>query len=72
MSVTVAKFLDVAGGVQANQFSVGDRYSVDSISDLDETYKQLMDMPIPVPHMAIPRGTLLCATASARRMPKSG
>ena len=48
MSVTVAKFLDVANGLQANQFSVGERYKVDSISDLDETYKQLMDKPIPV------------------------
>jgi hypothetical protein len=42
MSVTVAKFLDVANGVQPNQFTVGDRYSVDSISDLDETYKHLV------------------------------
>ncbi|MGI9484662.1 MAG: pyridoxamine 5'-phosphate oxidase family protein [Geminicoccaceae bacterium] len=48
MSVTVAKFLDVANGLQANQFTVGERYKVDSISDLDETYKQLMDKPIPV------------------------
>ena len=48
MQVTVAKFLDVAEGVQANQFSIGDRYTIDSISDLDDTYKQLMDKPIPV------------------------
>ncbi len=48
MTVTVAKFLDVANGLQANQFSIGERYKVDSISDLDETYKQLMDKPIPV------------------------
>ncbi len=48
MQVTVAKFLDVAKGVQANQFSIGDRYTIDSISDLDDTDKQLMDKPIPV------------------------
>jgi len=48
MAVTVAKFLDVADGLQANQFSVGDRYTINSISELDETYKQLMDKPIPV------------------------
>jgi len=48
MSVTVAKFLDVANGTQPNQFSIGDRYSLSSISELDETYKQLMDKPIPV------------------------
>ena len=48
MSVTVAKFLDVADGLQANQFSVGDRYEITSISDLDESHKQLMDKPLPV------------------------
>ena len=48
MSVTVAQFLDVADGLQANQFSVGDRYAINSISDLDATYKQLLDRPIPV------------------------
>jgi PPOX class probable F420-dependent enzyme len=48
MPVTVAKFLDVANGTQANQFTVGDHYSVDSLSDLDPIYKQLMDKPIPV------------------------
>jgi PPOX class probable F420-dependent enzyme len=48
MSVTVAKFLDVADGLQANQFGIGDRYTINSISDLDATYKQLMDRPIPV------------------------
>jgi PPOX class probable F420-dependent enzyme len=48
MALTVAKFLDVADGLQPNQFSVGDRYQINSISELDETYKQLMDKPIPV------------------------
>lgn len=45
MSVTVAKFLDVSEGTQANQFTVGDRYEVTSISDLSDTYKMLMDKP---------------------------
>jgi nitroimidazol reductase NimA-like FMN-containing flavoprotein (pyridoxamine 5'-phosphate oxidase superfamily) len=48
MSVTVAKFLDVAEGLQANQFSIGDHYTIDSISNLDPIYKQLLDRPIPV------------------------
>ena len=48
MSVTVAKFLDVSEGLQAGQFSIGDREQINSISDLPETYKQLMDKPIPV------------------------
>ena len=48
MALTVAKFLDVADGLQANQFSVGERYQINSISELDETYKQLMDKPVPV------------------------
>jgi PPOX class probable F420-dependent enzyme len=45
MGVKVAKFLDVANGTQANQFTVGDHYEVSSISALDDTYKQLMDKP---------------------------
>jgi PPOX class probable F420-dependent enzyme len=44
--VTVAKFLDVSDGIQANQFTVGGHDEISSISDLDETYKQLMDKPI--------------------------
>ena len=46
MGGTVEKFLDVANGTQANQFTVGERYEVTSISELDSTYKQLMDKPI--------------------------
>ncbi len=46
MAVQVAKFLDVAEGLQPKQFSVGTKEQIDSISDLDETYKQLMDRPI--------------------------
>ncbi len=45
MSVTVSNFLDVSAGLQPKQFSVGSRDAIDSISDLDETYKQLMDKP---------------------------
>ena len=44
--VTVARFLDVSAGLQANQFSVGSKEEIASISDLDDTYKQLMDKPI--------------------------
>jgi len=43
--VQVARFLDVASGLQPKQFSVGSHEQIDSISDLDETYKQLMDKP---------------------------
>ncbi|MDH3682597.1 MAG: pyridoxamine 5'-phosphate oxidase family protein, partial [Acidimicrobiia bacterium] len=45
MPVTVSQFLDVSAGLQPNQFSVGSRDSIGSISDLDPTYKQLMDEP---------------------------
>ncbi len=45
MSVTVSKFIDVSEGLKPNQFSVGDKEQISSISDLDETYKQLMDKP---------------------------
>jgi PPOX class probable F420-dependent enzyme len=45
MAVTVSKFIDVSEGLKPNQFGVGDRQTIDSISDLDPTYKQLMDKP---------------------------
>ena len=45
MAVTVAKFLDVAGGLQPNQFSIGGKETITSISQLDDTYRQLMDKP---------------------------
>jgi len=46
MAITVSKFLDVAEGLQPNQFAVGSKETIESISDLDDTYKQLMDKPI--------------------------
>lgn len=45
MGVKVAKFKDVSEGLQDGQFGVGDRTSVESISDIDPMYKQLMDKP---------------------------
>ncbi len=44
--VKVSKFIDLREGVVADQFSVGDRDEITSISDLDDTYKQLMDKPL--------------------------
>ena len=46
MSIRVAKFLDVSGGVQPNQFSVGSHDEISSLSELDPTYKQLLDRPV--------------------------
>lgn len=46
MSVTVSRFLDVSEGLQPNQFSVGSRETIDSLSDIGDTYKRLMDKPI--------------------------
>ena len=46
MSIRVARFLDVASGVQPNQFSVGSHEEIASLADLDPTYKQLLDRPI--------------------------
>jgi PPOX class probable F420-dependent enzyme len=43
MSITVAKFLDVAGGTQAGQFTVGDHDAVQSLDGLDPIYKRLLD-----------------------------
>ena len=47
MAIQVAKFLDVADGLQAGQFSVGSHASVNSLNDLDPIYKQLLDDPVP-------------------------
>jgi PPOX class probable F420-dependent enzyme len=46
MTFTVAKFKDVAAGVQPGQFTVGDREEAASLQDLDPIYKQLMDNPV--------------------------
>ncbi|MEY2939640.1 MAG: hypothetical protein RIS58_627, partial [Actinomycetota bacterium] len=35
MAIKLAKFRDVANGLQAGQFAVGDRTSVNSIADID-------------------------------------
>ena len=46
MAITVAKFLDIADGLQANQFSVGSHSKINSLEDLDPIYKRLIDEPI--------------------------
>jgi general stress protein 26 len=46
MSIKVAAFRDVAGGLQAGQFAIGDRTQITSLSGLDPIYKQLMDDPV--------------------------
>ncbi len=45
MSIIVSRFLDVANGLQANQFTVGSKDQITSLSDLDPIYKQLIDKP---------------------------
>lgn len=46
MSISVAKFRDVADGTQPGQFEVGDREGVQSLADLDPVYRQLLDEPV--------------------------
>ena len=46
MSITVAKFLDVSSGLQPGQFTVGSHDTIESLDDLDPSYKQLLDEPI--------------------------
>ena len=48
MAVTVAKFRDVASGLQAGQFAVGERQQIRGLQDLDPIYKQLLDRPITI------------------------
>jgi PPOX class probable F420-dependent enzyme len=46
VSITVAKFKDVAEGIQPGQFTIGDREPVGSLTDLDPVYKRLLDEPV--------------------------
>ncbi len=46
MSFKVAKILDVAQGLQEDQFTVGSRGQKDSLEDLDPVYRQLLDEPV--------------------------
>ena len=46
MSITVAKFRDVADGVQPGQFMIGEREPVASLTGLDPIYKRLLDEPV--------------------------
>jgi PPOX class probable F420-dependent enzyme len=46
MSIAVARFLDVANGLQPKQFSVGKHDEIRSLADLDPIYKRLLDEPV--------------------------
>jgi PPOX class probable F420-dependent enzyme len=46
MTISVARFLDVADGLQPGQFTVGNHDDVASLADLDPTYRQLLDNPV--------------------------
>jgi len=46
VAIQLAKFLDVADGLQADQFSVGTRESITSLDQLDPIYKRLLDEPV--------------------------
>jgi PPOX class probable F420-dependent enzyme len=46
VTITVAKFKDVADGTQPGQFTIGDRETVGSLADLDPIYKRLLDEPV--------------------------
>ena len=46
MGFTVANILDVADGVQKDQFTVASRTEVSSLDDLDPIYQQLLDEPV--------------------------
>ena len=42
----IAKFRDVADGLQPGQFAVGDRRKATSLDDLEPMYRQLLDRPV--------------------------
>lgn len=45
---TIAKFRDIAHGMQPGQFAIGERKQAHSLADLDPIYRQLLDRPITV------------------------
>ncbi len=46
MTISLSKFVDLRDGLVEDQFSVGDRTTIDGLDDLDPIYKRLMDEPI--------------------------
>lgn len=46
MTFTRAQFLDVAEGLQPNQFTVGDRDEMTTLAELEPSYRQLLDDPV--------------------------
>jgi hypothetical protein len=46
MVIKLAGFRDVADGLQAGQFAIGERNEIDSLDQLEPIYKQLMDDPV--------------------------
>lgn len=46
MSIPLYNFLDVADGLQENQFGIGGRSTIDSLDELDPMYKRLLDEPV--------------------------
>ena len=43
MAIKLYEFLDVSGGLQADQFGIGARRELASLDDLDPLYKRLLD-----------------------------
>jgi Pyridoxamine 5'-phosphate oxidase len=46
MPIAVSKIRDVADGVQAGQFEVGERSTLQNLGDLDAVYRELLDGPV--------------------------
>ena len=46
--ITIAKFKDVANGLQPGQFSIGERQNVSGLDGLDPIYRDLLDRPITI------------------------
>jgi hypothetical protein len=46
MPITVMKYRDIADGVQAGQFEIGERWTAQSLDDLDPVHKELLNGPV--------------------------
>jgi general stress protein 26 len=47
MAFKIARFLDIADGLQPNQFTVGSRDTLETLDDIDPIYKPLLEGKVP-------------------------
>ena len=61
---TIANFRHVADGLQAGQFSVGERRPARSLAELDPIYRQLLDRPVTMTSHGLSASRTVCTRSS--------